>query len=127
MDALVNNRVGIKNVDVFLEDTSGQDISDVINIIDGIPYQKIADINGYVKFARDAYESLPDENKSLITNYENLVNAEKANQALNPAVNKTSQKSTYDFKALAAALILILVYYLIVLKIRRSGIKQNNM
>lgn len=127
MDALVNNRVGIKNVDVFLEDTSGQDISDVINIIDGIPYQKIADINGYVKFARDAYESLPDENKSLITNYENLVNAEKANQALNPAVNKTSQKSTYDFKALAAALILILVSYLIVLKVRRSGIKQNNM
>lgn len=127
IDTLVNNRVGIKSVDVFLENTDGQDIRDVINIIDGIPYQKISDMNGYVAFARNAYDSLSDESKSEITNYTNLLNAEKANEALNPSANQKTQENEYNLKALAIATLLIIVSYLTVLKIRNSVTKQNNM
>ncbi len=120
MDAYVNNRIGIKSVDIFLENTVEQDIDDVINIIKGIPHQKISDINGYVMFARNAYESLPKESRALVVNYDNLVNAEKANLALNPELNRKFDENVNTLPAFILAIILILGAYCLIYRIRNS-------
>lgn len=125
MDAYVNNRIGINSVDVPLENTTEQDITDVINIIDGIPCQKVSDIKRYVIFARHAYDSLPNESKPLIVNYSNLVAAEKASQILNPDINKNSQENIYKLLVITIIAILVLGSFLIINKIKDGDAKNK--
>lgn len=121
MNAYVNNRVGITTADIFLENTMEQDVSNVINIINGISHQKISDINEYVSFARNAYESLPEEGQILVTNYNCLVNAEKANTALNHELHNENDLSLSSTKIYTIVSILVLSFVMfIVFKTRKA-------
>lgn len=82
-NAYVNNKVGITDAHIFLESRSEQDVKNVISIIDGILDQKMSDLPLYIIFARNAYESLTDEEKSLVTNYKDLLSTEKTVKSLN--------------------------------------------
>ncbi len=125
MNAYVNNRVGINTADIFLENTAKQDIDDVINLINGISQQKISDIDNYVSFVRSAYESLPEEYKGLVSNYEYLLNAEKADMDLN--LQNTGTSKTFDHSIIdpvcttVTISILLFAIYLIIRKSKASN------
>lgn len=85
MNAYINNRIGITHADIFLENVSKRNVDNVTNIISGISRQEKSDINKYVHFARSAYESLSEKEKLLVTNYENLVKAERNMNILIPS------------------------------------------
>ena len=126
MSAYVNNMVGITTADIFLENTKEQDINDVVYIIDGIQHQKISDISDYLVFARNAYESLPEESKALVTNYNNLINAEKANKALNTHDTnafQTPRDSLNSFYAAIISILLISTTYFVIRKLRKASNK----
>lgn len=125
MNSYVNNRIGITNSDIFLENTSEQDIKNVINIIDGIPNQKVADMESYVMFTRDAYESLNDDEKSLVYNYKSLINAENAIIALDSSklANKNSIYQTINKAYTIAATITLIVGSCVIIYIIKNKFK----
>lgn len=124
MNAYVNNTIGVDSADIFLENTAKQEIDNVINLINGISQQKISDMNDYVSFARSAYESLPQEYRGSVSNYEYLLSAEKANIDLNSQntdITKIYAQSVINpFYTTAIVLILLFALYLIIHRSKTS-------
>lgn len=101
-----NIQISNYNVLVSAEDAfDGYAVTYCINIINSIGEVTLASEN-LIKTARAAYNSLDDEQKSLVTNYSTLVSAEKkfaalvSSESVNEALNDVDLTSMDSMKAL---------------------------
>ena len=126
MNAYVNNKVGIKEANIFLEDKSAQDIEHIINIIDGIPKLLNIEDEAYILFARTSYDELSEEEKIGVTNYSVLEEAEKninelSASSMQDEINNLSQGQRILYTSIILLVILsILFSALVYLKKRGS-------
>lgn len=101
-----NIQISNYNVLVSAEDAfDGYAVTYCINIINSIGEVTLASEN-LIKTARAAYNSLDDEQKSLVTNYSTLISAEKkfaalvSSESVNEALNDVDLTSMDSMKAL---------------------------
>lgn len=73
----LNNEIGIKNNTVEFKDKSLVEIESVSNLIGQIPYDITNDTENLIRFSRNSYDSLNEEQKSKILNYKKLEKAEE--------------------------------------------------
>ena len=124
-DAYVDETVGLKEATIVLGTKEKKNIDSTINVISQIPRDVASEDAGLVEFARASYESLTDSQKSQVTNYDALVQAENVLNNTNNIANMITRSSSENqmvivIIASAAGVIIIAVIVALIVKRKKN-------
>ena len=120
LDACVDETVGIKSVNIDIDKSSKNAVKSTINVISQLKSVSSEDYDNMLKFATASYNSLSDEQKAEVTNYNELVSAQKSSE--NTLMNFLGKNVVY---IIAVIVFLSVLAVLIVTILERKRKRKN--
>lgn len=112
-EVYLNNELDINNMSICLINNTDYNTASVSNIISQIPYEITLESSNILKFARNSYDDLSDNEKSKVMNYHKLKKSEeKMLQVKNQQIFNSEK---YNIKAILGIFVLGLASILYVI------------
>lgn len=117
-DAYVDNMLGLTSATISLGEQAARNVKCTENIISQIPENLSQNDAQLVSFARNSYDSLPDDSKENVKNYDLLVQAENSLLALGN--NNQNVTNTAQLLIIIGGAIIIILAGIVVLALKKK-------
>lgn len=119
-ESFVDDYIGLKAVDISIQNLSEKESDSVTNLISQLPDTISKDDKGFISFTRSCYDSLDENSKVNVTNYQSLTASEKA---LADIEKESNLQSSYNIIYVILGSVAIIALVVIVIKIKRKSSK----